>query len=86
MPKGNVITEGVPWHLSLALPHTFVVYHFSNPASKLSVDFKKRSHAVKPTPKVIISVKEGEARPCLLWVEGMIKPGVSPLCPGPFHV
>ena len=69
-PKASVVTEGAPWQLSLALQLTFVAYHFSNPASELSVDSKKTSHPLKPVPKVMVSVEEGEARPCSWWVGG----------------
>ena len=40
----SVLTEGAPWHRSnFALQLIYVVCYFSNPESKLSVDFEKIS-------------------------------------------
>lgn len=68
----------------------FLVYHYSNSASNLSVDSKEISHPLKPTPKVMVSVEDREARLCSLWVdgelEGMALPRVSHLSPGQYHV
>lgn len=61
MPKASALTMGVPWHSSLALQLIFVVYHFSNPASNLSVDSKKISCPLKPVSKALVLEEEVQA-------------------------
>lgn len=69
MQKAGALRKYAPRHLNLVPQLPFVAYRFSNPASKLPVDSKKRFQPLQPLAKVIVFAKKGEAKSCSWWVE-----------------